>query len=89
MLKNCEEGSDRMLIFLSCMLLLLSNTGVLKGRGMRWVERVEHMGGENCVQSLVGKPEEKGPFGRSRRRWECNVKMYAKWVGSVDLICVA
>jgi hypothetical protein len=24
---------------------------------------------------LVGKPEEKRPFGRARRRWENNIKM--------------
>ena len=78
MLKNCEEGSDRMLIFLSCILLLLSNIGAFKSRRMRWVEHVEHMGEENCFLSLVGKPEEKGPLGRPRRRWECNVKMDAK-----------
>jgi hypothetical protein len=24
---------------------------------------------------LVGKPEEKRPFGRPRRRWEDNIKM--------------
>jgi len=77
MLKNCEEGSDRMLI-LSCILLLLSNIGVFKSRRMRWVEHVEHMGEENYFQSLVGKPEEKGPLGRPRRRWDCNVKTDAK-----------
>jgi len=24
---------------------------------------------------LVGKPEEKKPLGRPRRRWKCNIKM--------------
>jgi len=45
---------------------------------MRWVEHVEHMGEENCVQSLVGKPAEKGPLVRRGRRWEYTVKMDAK-----------
>jgi hypothetical protein len=27
------------------------------------------------VQTLVRKPEEKRPVGRSRRRWEDNIKM--------------
>jgi hypothetical protein len=67
-----------MSIFLSCILLLLSNIGVFKSRKMRWVEHVEHMGEENCVQSLVGKPAEKGSRGRRGRRWEHNVKMDAK-----------
>jgi len=37
---------------------------------------------------LVGKPEEKRPLGRPRRRWEDNIKMYLQemvwgvWTGS-------
>jgi hypothetical protein len=30
---------------------------------------------------LVGKPEEKRPLERPRRRWEDNVKMYLQEVG--------
>ena len=30
---------------------------------------------------LVGKPEGKRPFGRPRRRWEDNIKMYLEEVG--------
>jgi hypothetical protein len=30
---------------------------------------------------LVGKPEEKKPLGRSRHRWEDNIKMYLQVVG--------
>ena len=30
---------------------------------------------------LVGKPEGKGPLGRSRRRWEDNIKMDLQEVG--------
>ena len=30
---------------------------------------------------LVGKPEEKIPFGRPRRRWENNIKMNLQKVG--------
>jgi hypothetical protein len=30
---------------------------------------------------LVGKPEEKRPFGRPRRRWEDNIKMGLQEVG--------
>jgi hypothetical protein len=29
----------------------------------------------NANRILVGKPEGKRPVGRSRHRWECNVKM--------------
>jgi hypothetical protein len=30
---------------------------------------------------LVGKPEEKRPLGRPRRRWEDDIKMYLQEVG--------
>jgi hypothetical protein len=30
---------------------------------------------EKCIQNFFGKPEGKRPFGRSRRRWEDNVRM--------------
>jgi len=40
---------------------------------------------------LVGKPEGKGPLGRTRRRWEDNVKMDLNEVGcgSMDWIELA
>jgi hypothetical protein len=31
---------------------------------------------------LIGKPEEKRPHGRPRRRWENNIKMDLKGIGS-------
>jgi hypothetical protein len=40
---------------------------------------------------LVGKPEGKRPLGRSRRRWEDNIKIYLQEVGcdSMDWIELA
>jgi len=40
---------------------------------------------------LVGKPEETRPFGRTRRRWEDNIKMDLQEVGcgGMDLIELA
>jgi len=37
---------------------------------------------------LVGKPEGKSPIGRSRHRWDYNIKMYIQEVGcgSIDWI---
>jgi hypothetical protein len=38
---------------------------------------------------LVGKPEEKSPLGRPRRRWEDNIKMVLQkvgWGGGMDWI---
>jgi hypothetical protein len=32
-------------------------------------------GGERCLQGLVGRPEDKRPVVRPRRRWEDNIKM--------------
>jgi hypothetical protein len=35
----------------------------------------------NAYKMLVGKPERKRPLGRSRRRWEDNIKMDLKVIG--------
>jgi hypothetical protein len=35
----------------------------------------------NAYTSLVGKPEEKRPLGRPRRRWEDNIRMDLKEIG--------
>jgi len=43
---------------------------------MRWAEHVARMGeGRGVRKFLVRKPEGKRPLGRSRRRWEDNIKM--------------
>jgi hypothetical protein len=49
---------------------------VVKSRRMRWAGDVARMVEEIVVhRGLVGKPEEKRPLGRPRRRWEDNIKM--------------
>ena len=49
---------------------------VIKSRRMRWAGYVARMGERRGVyRDLVGKPEGKRPLGRSRRRWEDNIKM--------------
>jgi hypothetical protein len=49
---------------------------VVKSRRIRWVGHVARMAVERGVyRVLVGKPEEKRPLGRPRRRWEDNIKM--------------
>jgi hypothetical protein len=37
---------------------------------------------------FVGKPEGKRPFGKPRRRWECNIRMVLREIGreAVDWI---
>jgi hypothetical protein len=55
---------------------------VVKPRRMRWVEYVARMSKRSGVHRvLVGKPEEKTPLGRPRRRWEGNNKMDLQEVG--------
>jgi len=49
---------------------------------MRWAGYVGRMGEEREVYSvLVGKPEGKRPFGRSKRRREDDIKMDLQEVG--------
>jgi len=49
---------------------------------MRWAERVARMGEERGVHRvLVGKHEGKRPMGRTRRRWEDNIKTDLQEVG--------
>jgi hypothetical protein len=50
--------------------------GVMKSRRMRWVGHVTRMGEmRNAYNLLAGKPEDKRPLGRYRRRWEDNIRM--------------
>ena len=49
---------------------------------MRWAGHVAHMVQDRVVHRvLVGKPEGKRPLGRSRHRWEDNIKMDLQEVG--------
>jgi len=49
---------------------------------MRWAGHVARMGEERGVyRVLVGKPEEKRPLGRPRRRWVDNIRMDLQEVG--------
>jgi hypothetical protein len=55
---------------------------VIKSRRIRWVGLVARMGEGRCVfRALVGRPEGKRPLGRSRRRWEYNIKMDLREIG--------
>jgi len=55
---------------------------VVKSRRMRWAEHVARMGEGRVVHTvLMGKPEEKRPLGRPRRKWEDNIKMNLREVG--------
>jgi hypothetical protein len=56
---------------------------VVKSRRMRWAGHVARMGGgdRGVYRVLLGKPEEKRPLGRPRRRWEDNIKIDLQEVG--------
>jgi hypothetical protein len=60
----------------------LNTVRVIKSRRMRWAGHVARMGDERGVyRVLVGRPEEKRPLGRPRRRWEDNIKMDLREIG--------
>ena len=49
---------------------------------MRWAGHVARMGEEKGVyRVLVGRTEGKRPLGKTRRRWEDNIKMNIQEVG--------
>ncbi|KAJ4433819.1 hypothetical protein ANN_16131 [Periplaneta americana] len=52
----------------------------IKSRRLRWAGHVARMG-ESINAVLVGRPEGKRPLGRSRHRWENNIKMDLREVG--------
>ena len=63
---------------------------VTKSRRMRWAGHVARMDEDRGVyRVLEGKPEEKRPVGRPRRRWVNNIRMdlqevgcgYVDWIG--------
>ena len=55
---------------------------VIKSRRMRWAGHVARMEEGRVVHKvLVGKPEGKRPLGRSRRKWDDNIKVDLEEVG--------
>jgi hypothetical protein len=62
---------------------------VIKARRMRWAGHVVRMGEvRGTYNILVGRPEGRRPLGRSRHRWEDNIKMDLREIefGDVDWI---
>jgi hypothetical protein len=56
---------------------------VIKSRGMRWAGHVARMGeGRGIYRVLVGRLEGKRPLERPRRRWENNIKMDLREIGT-------
>jgi hypothetical protein len=62
---------------------------VIKSRRMRWAGHVARMGEGRVVYGiLVGRPQGKRPLGRTRRRWEYNIKMDLRkiWIEGANWI---
>jgi hypothetical protein len=58
---------------------------VIKSRRMRWAGHVARMGeGRGVYRVLVGRPEDKRPLGRPRRRWEYNIRVDLRKIGIDD-----
>jgi hypothetical protein len=49
---------------------------------MRWAGHEEHMGEINAYTIFYGKPEQKRPLGRPRRRWEDEISMDHREIGN-------
>jgi hypothetical protein len=55
---------------------------MIKSRRMKWARHVARMGEtRNACRVFVGKPNEKRPIGRPRRRWVDNIKMDLRDIG--------
>jgi hypothetical protein len=55
---------------------------VIKSRRMRWAGHVARMvEGRGVYRVLIGRPENKRPLGRPRRRWEDNIKLDLREIG--------
>jgi hypothetical protein len=74
---------------------LYSSTNIIrmiKSRRMKWAGHVARIReGRIAYRILVGRPEERRPLGRPRRRWEDNIKVDLQEVGwdGVDWIDMA
>ena len=54
----------------------------VKSRRMNWAAHVSlTVGRKGTARILVGKPEGKGPLGRTRCRWEEHIKIYVQELG--------
>ena len=55
---------------------------VIKSIRLRWAGHVARMEeGRSAFKILTGKPTGKRPLGRSRRRWEDNIRMNLEEIG--------
>ena len=55
---------------------------VIKSRKLRWAGQVARMEGRNAFKILIGTPTGNIPLGRPMRRWEDNIRMDLKEIGT-------
>jgi hypothetical protein len=55
---------------------------MVKSRRKRWEGHVARMEKRNAYRISMGKPEGKRPLRRPRRRWEHNIKIDLREIGS-------
>ena len=60
--------------------LLSKNLNIKINKTVMYITYITRIG-RGVYRVLVGKPEGNRPLGRSRRRWEDNIKMYLQEVG--------
>jgi len=54
----------------------------MKSRSVRWARLVARMGQMRKAYAVfIGKPEGRIPLGRSKRRWEDNIRMDIREMG--------
>jgi hypothetical protein len=71
-----------MMNFITCILHRILLVRVNESRRMRWAGHVARMEeGRGVYRVLVGRPEDKRPLGRPKRRWEDNIKMNLRETG--------
>jgi hypothetical protein len=55
---------------------------VIKSRRVRWAGYVACTEGRGVYRVLIGRPEGKRPLGRPRRRWQDNIKLDLREIGT-------
>jgi hypothetical protein len=68
---------------------LASIIGMIESKRMRWGGNVACMCEKRTAYSIfMRKPEGKRPLGRTRLKWEYNIKMHLRVIGWGDVDCI-
>jgi len=54
---------------------------VIRSKTMRWVGHLSRRGAEKCLQGFSCEDRRKETAGKTRRRWEDNIKMDLRRIG--------